>query len=156
MERRQFSARLEGRGPNSAWVFVPIPFDVEAAFGSRGRVAVAGTLNGFEFRTSILPEGDGTHAMPVNKAMRAGARAEAGEVVEVVLERDVAERTVPVPPELEAALAEAPAARERFAALAPSHRKEYAQWVGSAKKAETREARALKAVEMLRAGRRMR
>lgn len=36
---------------------VAVPFDVPAAFGSRARVAVRGTINGFAFRSSIFPYG---------------------------------------------------------------------------------------------------
>jgi uncharacterized protein YdeI (YjbR/CyaY-like superfamily) len=59
---------------------------------------------------------------------------------------------VPIPAELEAALRDVAPARERFDALSSSHRKEYAQWVGDAKKSETRVSRARKAIDMILAG----
>jgi hypothetical protein len=68
---KRFSAQLIGRGPNGAWTFLAVPFDVAATFGSRARVAVRGTINGAPFRNSLLPNGDGTHSMPVNKDLRA-------------------------------------------------------------------------------------
>ena len=95
--RKKFTARLESIGPGGSWTRMQIPFDAAAAFGSRGRVAVCGTLNGFAFRTSILPNGDGTHHMMLNKALLAGAEASAGERVAVVMERDVASREVATP-----------------------------------------------------------
>ena len=147
--KKRFTAALIGRGSKSAWVFLPIPFDVVTAFGTKGRVPVMGTINGFAFKNSLLPQGDGTHEMAVNKELRAGANAVAGDTVKVVLERDSSERTVDVPPELDAALAKAKKARAAFDAMAYSHRKEYADWVSGAKKDETRVARALKAVEKL-------
>jgi len=49
--------------PRGSWTFLEIPFSVETAFGSKGRVAVAVTMNGFAFQNSLLPQGDGTHAM---------------------------------------------------------------------------------------------
>ncbi len=153
---QRFNAELIGRGPKSAWVFLPIPFDVAAVFGSRGRVAVSGTLNGFAFRNSLLPEGDGTHAMPVSKELQKGAKVKCGDTVEVVLERDVLERVVTVPPELAAALRSAAPARTAFEALAYSHKKEYVEWIAGAKKDETRVSRAQKAVAMLVEGKRLR
>lgn len=54
-----------------------------------------------------------------------------------------------VPAELKAALAKDRAAKTVFEALAPSHRDEYVNYVGEAKKAETRVRRAAKAVEMV-------
>ena len=43
-------------------------------------------------------------------------------------------------------------AKAGFDGLAYSHRKEYARWIGEAKKEETRERRVAKALEMLREG----
>jgi uncharacterized protein YdeI (YjbR/CyaY-like superfamily) len=57
-----------------------------------------------------------------------------------------------VPSELEAALAGDREARSAFDSLSFTHRREYADWVGGAKRAETRERRLVKAVAMLRAG----
>ena len=65
-----------------------------------------------------------------------------GDDVTVSVETDDTPRVVDVPPELTAALAENPAAGAAFAALSPSHRREYAQWVGDGKRAETRVRRA--------------
>jgi hypothetical protein len=44
-------------------------------------------------------------------------------------------------PELLAALAKAPRARQAFDALPPSHRREHLRWIGEAKRAETRARR---------------
>ena len=65
--------------------------------------------------------------------------------------RFVAPREVAVPAELGAVL-DSQGLRETYDGLAFTHRREYAEWVGSAKKPETRERRAAKAAEMLRAG----
>jgi len=145
----KFAARLTPRGPGGAWTYMTAPFDVAATFGTKGRVPVAGTMNGFPFRNSLMPEGDGTHAMMVSKALQAGAGARAGDVVQVELDVDREAREVTVPPELATALAQDPAAQKAFASLAPSHRLEYAEWVGGAKKEETRLSRAEKAVGMV-------
>lgn len=151
--RQEFEARLIPRGPGGAWVFLPVPFSVAELFGTKGRLAVCGTLNGAAFRNSLLPEGDGTHVMAVSKALQQGAGAKAGDVVRVVMERDVAPREVELPAELAAALAGNRAVADSFAALSVSHRQEYADWVGGAKKAETRESRAAKALDMILARR---
>jgi hypothetical protein len=153
---KRFTAKLVARGPGGAWCFMPIPFDVLAAFGGKGRVPVRGSMNGFPFRSSLMPEGDGTHSMAINKALQAGALAQPGDSVEIELERDVAERSVAVPAELEAELCRSDAARAAFDKLSYSHRKEYADWVAAGKKPETRLERARKALEMVAAKRRFR
>jgi Domain of unknown function (DUF1905) len=97
---KQFKTRLTSRGPGGAWTFLEIPFSVEKEFGSKARIAVAGTMNGFAFQNSLMPNGDGTHSMMVSKALQAGAKAAAGDLVSVALAVDRSERVVAVPPEL--------------------------------------------------------
>ena len=100
---QKFKAELIGRGPGGAWVFLPIPFNVEKVFGTKARVAVKGTMNGFPFRNSLMPEGDGTHSMMVSKELRKGAQAEIGDTVKVEMELDTAARVVAVPADLKSA-----------------------------------------------------
>jgi hypothetical protein len=150
--KKEFEVTLQGRGPGGAWTFLPIPFDVHEAFGSRGQVPVAGTVNGFPFRNSLMPQGDGSHAMMFSKELQAGAEAQAGDRVKVVLQRDEAPREVEVPAELGQALRGDKKAAAFFAGLTPSQRKEYADWVGSARQQATRDSRAAKALEFLAAG----
>jgi hypothetical protein len=150
--RQTFQAKLIPRGPGGAWTFLPIPFKVEEVFGSKARVLVAGTVNGFAFRHSLQPEGDGTHALMFGKELQAGAKAKQGDTVSVVLWLDDKPREVETPKELAAVLKTNAKAAGFFAALSPSCKKEYAEWIDSAKQAETKERRVAKAVEMLMAG----
>lgn len=149
---KSFKAVIEGQGPGDAWARVFIPFDVEKAFGSRARVSVRGTINGFPFRTSIFPTGDGTHQMMVNKTMKQGAKAKTGERVNVTLDIDDAPREVEIPTDLTKALKSSATARKLFDALSPSCKKEYVEWICSAKRDETRRTRVEKAVTMLADG----
>jgi hypothetical protein len=59
-----------------------------------------------------------------------------------------------LPADLAKAIGKSAAAKKTSATLAPSHVREYADWIESAKKPETRAARIAKAVEMLAAGQR--
>ncbi len=152
MSEQKFKARLKAHGPGGAWTSLPIPFDVEKVFGTKARVAVHGTMNGFGFRTSLLPNGDGTHDMPVNKEMQKGAKAGADDTVSVVMALDDEPRTVEVPDDLQAALKKNAKAGKAFADHAYSKRKEFADWITESKKPETRARRVEKAVELLVAG----
>jgi hypothetical protein len=150
--QQKFKAKLTAIGPGGAWTILPIPFNVAEVFGTKARVPVAGTMNGFAFRNSLMPEGNGTHRMMVGKELQTGAKAQAGDVVSVILKRDEEERSVDVPAELTAALKKNKLAATFFASLTPSCKAEYASWISSAKQAETKVSRARKAVEMLTAG----
>ena len=101
----KFVGRLTARGPGGAWTFLPIPFSVEGEFGTKSRVSVSGTINGFPFRNSLMPNGDGTHSMTVSRELQAGAGAKAGDAVKVSLQLDQAKRVIELPPELRRALA---------------------------------------------------
>jgi uncharacterized protein YdeI (YjbR/CyaY-like superfamily) len=61
-------------------------------------------------------------------------------------------RSTAIPAELTAALAGSPKARKAFDALPPSHRREYCQWVGEAKRPPTRVRRAAEAIDRLLRG----
>jgi hypothetical protein len=152
--KQKFEARLQGKGPGNAWTFLPIPFDVQKAFGSRARVPVVGTLNGFPFRNSLMPEGDGTHSMMVNKVLQKGAGAAAGDTVAVVIELDETPRSLAVPDDLKVLLTKHKSAETAFTGLAYSHKKAFLDWIDSAKKPETRAKRLKETIEMLAAGKR--
>jgi uncharacterized protein YdeI (YjbR/CyaY-like superfamily) len=59
---------------------------------------------------------------------------------------------LPVPEELAVALDRAPSARAAWDAFSPSHRREYSEWIGEAKRPETRAARVAQAIEWLAEG----
>jgi uncharacterized protein YdeI (YjbR/CyaY-like superfamily) len=96
-----------------------------------------------------MPMGGGAFCLGVHKATREAAGATFGDPVNVTVERDDEPREVVVPPELRAALDADPAALQAWERLAPSHRREYANHVAEAKRAETRTHRAAQAVERL-------
>jgi Domain of unknown function (DUF1905)/Bacteriocin-protection, YdeI or OmpD-Associated len=146
---KNFKTRLTARGPGGAWTFLKVPFSVEEAFGTKARIAVAGTINGFAFQNSLMPNGDGTHSMMVSKALQSGAKAVPGDLVSVSMQVDRSERVVVVPVELKHALAANKKAAAAFKTLSYSHRKEFADWIGGAKQQETRLTRARKAISMV-------
>jgi hypothetical protein len=147
--QQKFTAPLVAKGPNGSWTHLVLPFSVQEVFGTKARIPVAGTLNGIAFRNSAMPIGDGTHYMNINKELLAAAKAKAGEEVHVTMTVDKAERTVEIPEELLKSLRKNKAAATFFESLSYSHKKEYTDWIGSAKKPETKLARVEKAIEML-------
>jgi hypothetical protein len=136
MTKIEFTARLET--VEQGGVFFTLPRKESVKFGTRGRVAVKGTLNGCPFRSSIFPTGDGGHFMGVNKGVRDGAKVNAGQRVRLVMETDNAPRTVTLPPDLDQVLGKSTHTRASFDKLSYTHRKEYVQWIEAAKHPETR------------------
>jgi hypothetical protein len=145
---KKFKAKAEPAGPGGAWCYLEVPFDVSEIWGTRGRVRVKGTINGFPFRTNIQPM-DGRHLLTFNRQLQAGAKAKPGDTVAVVMERDTEEWTIDPPAELARAFRRSKGAKSLWDKLAYTHRKEFAQWISDAKQEETRERRARKAVSMM-------
>jgi hypothetical protein len=146
----QLTTTLQPRGPAAAVVLDPD--DVAVVGEGAKRFPVAATINGHTWRTTVTRMG-GEFLLGLNKEVRQAAGVEAGDTVDVHLELDTAPREVEVPEALATALNGDPVARERYEALAFTHRKEYARWVAEAKKEETRERRVAQALVMLREGR---
>lgn len=128
-----------------------LPGNAATIFGTRARIPVRATFNGFPYRGSAMPLGDGRFGLGITKAVRAAAGVEIGDLVHVVVERDAQERTVEVPDDLWVALCAA-GLDDGFGALALSHRREFVTWITSAKRDATRAQRVAKAIAMIGQG----
>ena len=144
-EIKRFRAVLETDDGSSA--FAKIPFDVKVVFG-KTRPAVRVTLNGYKFRSTLVPYGD-TQYLGVNHKVRAAAGVNIGDQVEVILEADDAPRMIEPPADLARALQANPAAQARWAQLSYSHQKEYVEAIEEAKKSKTRVRRIAQAIDRL-------
>jgi hypothetical protein len=153
---KRFRVLLEKDPAGSVATGIQVPFDVLKVFGSRARVPVRGTINGFPYRSSIFPMRDGKHFMVVNGKIRAATNLKGGETISVTMERDEEPRVVTPPADFARALKSNKPARTTWGGLSYTHRKEYAQWIEDAKKPETRVRRIVKAMEALAAGKKER
>jgi len=150
MTVKTFSATLEPRTRNGLnWAIIWIPFDCAKVWGSRGHVRVKGEINNFSFRTALLPTGNGRHFMIVNKQMQNGAKVRAGMKARFRMEADVEGRIIPVVPELEKAIRSSRQLQKFYQSLAPSIRRDIAQFVASGKQPATRVRRAERMAERL-------
>jgi hypothetical protein len=146
----RFKAKIEGKEAGVVAAITP-PVDVIEYFRTGARVPIRGTINGFEFRSSLMPCGGG-RMMPVNQTLCRGAGVAPGDVVEVVMERDKEERTVEAPAELKKELAKSKTAQARWDELAFTHKKEMANSISGAKQEETKKRRLAKVMQVLKTG----
>jgi len=150
VKKLTYKVKLDGV-PGMETAALSAPFDVMKVFGTRARVPVRGTINGFPFRSSLMPM-DGCHRMVVNKEIREGAGVKAGDTVKVVIERDNAPRTVTPPPELKTELSKSKTARANWEKLSFTNQKEMARAIADAKQEDTRVRRLAKVMDVLKNG----
>lgn len=128
---------------------VDIPWALSDAFAARGYIPVRGTLNGWPFRATLVPKGSGEYRLFLNAEMRKQAKVEVGDRVEIALELDPQDRTIPIPEALAKAFGQNPQAQVAFERLTPSRRKEILAYLGSLKGIEAIERNVKRVVEML-------
>lgn len=148
-ETLHLTAVFEPRGPAGGFAFTD---EQVAALGDGAKTfSVVVTINDKAIPLRLARMG-GENLVGFSKANRAAAGIELGDEVTFDITADLAPRTVEVPHDLAAALAADSTVEAAFAALAPSHRKEFVRWVTEAKREQTRTDRVAKTVEMVRAG----
>jgi hypothetical protein len=128
---------------------LPVPPDVIDALGAGKRPAVVVTLDGgYTYRSTVGVMNE-QFLVPLSAEHREASGVAAGDSVEVTLTLDTLPRTVDVPEDLAAALAEA-GVRAAFDTLSASRQRALVDPVTQAKAPETRARRVAKAVESLR------
>lgn len=141
-----FTARL-ATANDAGGRWVACPFDSREVFG-QARPRVVGTVNGHPFRTRLAVYGGVTYL-----GFAAEVRTRAGIDVDSTLDIEIGPDDKPpeidLPDALAAALRDNPGARAAYEALSFTNRKEYAGWVSSAKREDTRRRRVTRALEML-------
>jgi uncharacterized protein YdeI (YjbR/CyaY-like superfamily) len=151
---RRFQARLERLRSRLRWIIIRVPFDAAKLWGTRAQIKVRGEINGFAFRTSLMPTREGWYFLLINKQMQKGARAAEGSVARFQMELDREERMVTIPDPLKRILSQGPlsearALRRWYDELNHSTRNDIAKWITEPKTAEARVRRAEQIAERL-------
>jgi len=149
---KNFIAVIENNDPAKDTAFVTIPFNVEEVFGTKGMVKVKATFDGFAYRGVIANMGTGCHVIGLRKDIRKAIHKGVGDKIQVTIERDTEERIVSLPDDLTDALAKNKKARTFFDSLSYTNRKEFVNWITSAKKIATREKRLNETIKKLLLG----
>jgi bacteriocin resistance YdeI/OmpD-like protein/uncharacterized protein DUF1905 len=146
-KKHTFTAIIQNAGGGGA--FVEVPFDVEAAFGSK-RPKVKALIEGVPYRGLLVRMGTECHLLLVLKSIREQTGKTFGDEIKVSVEPDLEERVVTVPAELKRLFRSEKEAKSAFDKLSYTHQREYVTWITEAKKDETRQRRIVKTIGMLK------
>ncbi|MGB6724674.1 MAG: YdeI/OmpD-associated family protein, partial [Terracidiphilus sp.] len=156
-QKKTFTALLEPDGTALKWTIARLPFDFAKAWPERRGRRVKGEISslnadsgGFAFRTSLFPDRRGKgEVLLVNKKMQKGAHARMGDKVRIVLEPDLEEREILMPPELAKVFKGEPGLRKWFDGLGDYTRRAFCAIVAEVKSPEARVRMAERVAERL-------
>jgi hypothetical protein len=147
--KHTFTAVIQNAGGGGA--FVEVPFDVEAVFGSK-KPKIKAMIEGIPYRGTLVRMGTECHLLLILKGIREQIGKTFGDEVNITVEADTEPRVIEIPAELKKIFKIEKEAKAFFEKLAYTHQREYVMWINEAKRAETRQARILKTIEMLKKG----
>ena len=136
--KNHFTAKLEIIGINP---FVFIPEEIlnqifEKSGKNKSPIPVKGTVNGKEFKQNLMKY-VGEWRLYINLTMLKNSPKRIGEIIEVFVEFDDADRTISIHPELEKAIKESSVASANFENLIPSRRLELIRYINNLKTEES-------------------
>lgn len=151
MELRVRARLVAGeRKPYTGWTFAEVPTVELAPWGACSQPDVHAALEGQAFHGRLRRTRSGAWRIPVARAVLERAGVARGDQVHLLLVREARPEPA-LPVELTRVLRAHPAVGAEFARLAPSMRRAWMEYVAEAKRLETREARAARAIAGIRA-----
>ncbi|MBU5485234.1 YdeI/OmpD-associated family protein [Clostridium sp. MSJ-11] len=144
----EFKETIEAReGIDGA--YIQFPYNVKEEFGTNGIVKVIATFDGVEYRGALIKMGTSCHIIGITKAIREKIGKQPGDEIVVTIKKDTENKVNDIPEDFSIALKENQQASEFFNNLTVSQKNKFINFIASAKKKETSDARVLKVITML-------
>ncbi|MBL7934066.1 MAG: YdeI/OmpD-associated family protein [Bacteroidia bacterium] len=144
-----FKARIYKTGINWA---VDVPEKVSAKLKkTKGYIRIKGKINGFDFKTNLVPVKDSPHRLFVNGIMMKGGNTALDKVASFEIEQNTTkvEEEYPVPSPLKKALKEHKVEKD-FKALTPTRVKDILRYLYYIKTEETLQKNIAKVIKQLK------
>ncbi|MCP3929925.1 MAG: DUF1905 domain-containing protein [Bacteroidetes bacterium] len=147
----QFTAILEKFDSNLWGHHMVVPNDIAQSFLNKGDRRVICTLNDtIEFQCALMPKGDGTYFININKELRKKLGIGIGSQVQVQLKKDDSKYGLPMPEELSELLKIDDEGNRFFHSLTPGKQRNLLHIIGSPKTSDTRLRKAIVVIDYLK------
>ena len=149
MSTIRFEAELFNIG---SWTILSLPKSASTQLPSRGMTMVEGTINGAPFKAALEPDGKGSHWLRVDKTIREGAGADAGDTVVLEIEPAKEWSEPELPEDLKSALEADPQIHALWMDCTTMARWDWIRWISATAQQETRKRRIEVAFSKLNSG----
>jgi hypothetical protein len=136
------------------WTILRLPESASEKLPSRAMVLVEGTINGYDSKIVLEPDGKGSHWFRVDSGLVEATRINLGDTVTMVIKPSKEWPEPEVPADLDKALASDQRAYALWMKITPMARWDWLRWIRSTGNPETRNRRIQVALSKLRAGER--
>jgi len=134
--------KVQPAGASGKSARVTLPAGIGQLLGKpANRIPVRGRIQNVDFRSTISHTAEGTPILALDQQIRRAAEIKPGDDILLRLELDSQPRAVDIPADVQAALQAHDAAAVRFERLSYSHKKEFLDYINSAKTSATRTRR---------------
>lgn len=155
--KTQFKEKVRRPAPSTKdtpWAFMILPKAASDILPRRGRTTIDAKINGNAFQTTLEPDGQLSHWLPVDQDLLQAIGADIGDIVTVEIAPVDQEPEPEIPADLQDALSAIPEAWATWEATTTIARLDWIHWVTSAKQSKTRAKRVDNACDMLASGKR--
>lgn len=140
----EFTSKLENFNTRLWTYHVKVPNPIAQHFLGQGDKRVICTLNDtYEFQCAIMPAGEGTYFININKKIRDQLKLKEGSKIKVFLEKDTSQFGLPFPEELQEVLAQDKEGNKYFHLLTPGKQRNIIYYVNQVKNTDLRIQRAM-------------
>lgn len=132
------------------WVILPVPEKESAKLPSRGQISVTGTINEYDFKTVLEPDGRWSHWMRIDDDLQKRASVKTGDTLTVEMTTSKIWPEPALPKDFAMALKMAPEkVKDKWQDITPMARWEWIRWMNATLNQETRVVRIEKTISKL-------
>ncbi len=151
-KRFEYTTILMLRKRGIPGTFAGFPYDVRAEFGTGGSVRINCWIDGVHKTGSLVPIGNGEHAIHIRKEILKKIGKQEGDEVQMLVEEDLSPRVLEIPDDFQWLLDEDPDLKAKFNELAFSYKAGIIEYINQAKRPETRAQRIADFIQRIKIG----